>query len=124
MIRTIIAILLTMTCLNVYAENQAKVLKKGEVAPFNGVLLSDELEHSVRTELQTNKEKIEKLKKINELSEQEIEVLTKRMELHRKIVNEYADREAKTENTSFLKNTLYFISGALITGIIAHGVNR
>lgn len=124
MSRTIIAILLTITCLNVYAENEAKVLKKGEVAPFNGVLLSDELEHSVRTELQTNKEKIEKLKKINELSEQEIEVLTKRMELHRKIVNEYADREARTENTSFLKNTLYFISGALITGIIAHGVNR
>jgi hypothetical protein len=106
------------------ASEDVKVIKKGDIAPFDGVIFTREVERSIREELEFNKVKIDKLTKLNMLNEQELEVISKRLELNQKISRELADREVKIENNSFLKNTLYFLSGALITGIIAHGVNR
>jgi len=104
--------------------DEVKVLKKGDTVPFDGVLFSKQLEKEIREEVELNKLRIEKLTKLNELSEREIVVLTKRLEVTQKISLELADREVRKEDKEFLKNTLYFITGALVTGLIAHGVNR
>ena len=104
-----------------YAEN-VKVVKKGEVVPFDGVLFTKEKEKEVRTNIENSEKKIITLAKLNEFNEKEIDILNKRLELYQNKSRELADREVKNENNTFLKNSLYFLSGALLTGFIGYGV--
>ena len=101
-----------------------KVVKKGETVPFDGVLFTKELEKSIRMDIQLSEKKVDTLSKLNDLNEKEIDILTKRLQLHQQKTIEMADREVESENRSFWKNTIYFISGAIITGLISYGVNR
>lgn len=107
---------------NLSLAEEVKVVKKGETVPFDGVLFTKEKEKEVRNDLEASEKKIVTLKKLNELSESEIDILNKRLELYQNKAREFADREVKNENNTFLKNSLYFISGALITGLIGYGV--
>lgn len=109
---------------NLCMAQDVKVVKKGEPVPFDGVLFTKELEKSIRMDMQISEKKIETLSKLNELNEKEIDILTKRLVLHQEKTREMADREVEVENSTFWKHTLYFISGAILTGLISYGVNR
>jgi len=109
---------------NIAISEEVKVVKKGESVPFDGVLFTKEKEKEVRADLETSEKKIVTLRKLNELSESEIAILNKRLELYQNKARELADREIKSENNTFLKNSLYFLSGALLTGLIGYGVVR
>jgi hypothetical protein len=101
-----------------------KVVKKGESVPFDGVLFTKELEKSIRMDMQLSEKKVDILSKLNELNEKEIDIITKRLELYQRKTTEMADREVDAENRTFLKSTIYFLSGAIITGLISYGINR
>ena len=116
------AILCLLLISNIVIAEEVKVVKKGESVPFDGVLFTKEKEKEVRADLETSEKKIITLRKLNELSESEITILNKRLELYQNKARELADREVKSENNTFLKNSLYFLSGALITGLIGYGV--
>jgi hypothetical protein len=118
------AILCLLLISNIVIAEEVKVVKKGESVPFDGVLFTKEKEKEVRADLETSEKKIITLRKLNELSESEITILNKRLELYQNKARELADREVKSENNTFLKNSLYFLSGALLTGLIGYGVVR
>lgn len=113
-------ILFTQIC---FAQD-VKVVRKGEQVPFDGVLFTRELEKSIRMDIQISQNKIDTLTKLNELNDKEIDILTERLKNHQQKVKDIVDREVQTENSMFFRQTLYFISGALITGLISYGVNR
>lgn len=107
-----------------YAQN-AVVIKKGDPAPFDGVLFTKTYEKELRQQkldLEYAEKKIVHLSQLNELNNKELDILTKRFELQRNRAQEMADRESKAESQSAWKNALYFVSGALVTGIIGYGV--
>lgn len=107
---------------NISMAEEVKVVKKGDTVPFDGVLFPKEKEKEVRADLETSEKKIITLRKLNELNETEISILNKRLELYQTKARELADREVKNETNTFLKNSLYFLSGALLTGLIGYGV--
>ena len=119
MIKLITLILTINLC---FAENSVKVIKKGETAPFDGVLFTRELEKDFRNDLIVAEKKSAALTRLNEINEKEIEILNKRLGLYQTKAKELAEIETKVESDSFLKNVTYFISGALITGVIGYGV--
>jgi hypothetical protein len=106
-----------MLCINFCYAESVKVVKKGETVPFDGVLFTKEKEKEVRNNIENSEKKIITLAKLNEL-----DIINKRLELYQNKSRELADREVKNENNTFLKNSLYFLSGALITGLIGYGV--
>lgn len=112
-----------LLCSKVFASD-VKTVKKGEVVPFDGVLFSREMERSIRENQEFLEKKVNALIKINDLSEKEIEILSKRLEVYQKKTTEMALRETSRENNTFMKHTIYFLSGAIITGLISYGVKR
>jgi len=107
---------------NICLAEDVKVVKKGESVPYDGVLFPREKEREIRTDLQTQEKRIITLSKLNELNNKEIDILNKRLELYQEKAKEMADREVKQENNTFWKNALYFVSGAVLTGVIGYGV--
>lgn len=108
--------------INIVMANEAKVVKKGEVVPFDGVLFTKELEKDIRNDLQILNKKVDTLNKINEINEKELAIVNKRLSLYQSKADIMAKREVKSEKDSLVKNTLYFLSGALLTGLIGYGV--
>lgn len=102
--------------------DQVKVLKKGDPAPFDGVLFTKELEKEIRNNLSIADDRIKLLNNINDLSNKEIEVISKRLELYQKKSLELSELNSKMEDTTFIKNAGYFLAGAIITGFIGYGV--
>jgi hypothetical protein len=98
------------------------VVKKGDITPFDGVLFTKELEKDIREDVQKLNRRNEVLTKLNEVNEKEIDILTKRIVLYQDKSRELVDREIKSERDSFIKNAAYFLSGALLTGLITYGV--
>jgi hypothetical protein len=119
MIKLIVLFLTVNLC---FADNSVKVIKKGESAPFDGVLFTRELEKDIRNDLIVYEKKSAALTRLNDINEKEIEILNKRLNLYQAKAKELAERETKAESDSFLKNATYFISGAIITGVIGYGV--
>lgn len=103
-------------------SQDVKVVKKGEVVPFDGVLFTKELEKDIRNDVKNLEKRNEVLTKLNEVNNKEIDILNNRLELYQKKSKELAEREVKSERETFFKNTFYFISGALLTGLIGYGV--
>lgn len=117
-----LSVIFTFLFLYPYAEaNDVKVVKKGESVPFDGVLFTMEMEKSIRMDIQVYKKSTETLSKINELNEQEIDILGKRLSLYQTKTNELLRKE---DNTNLLKNVVFFLSGALIMGVVSYGVSR
>ncbi len=104
-----------------FAQN-VKVVKKGDSVPFDGVLFTKELEKDIREDVQKLNKRNDILTKLNEINEKEIDILTKRLVLYQDKSKELVDREIEFERDGFIKNTAYFLSGALITGLITYGV--
>lgn len=112
---------LLISCNFVFAE-EVKIVRKGEIVPYDGVLFSKDKEKEVRTDLDVSEKKIITLKKLNELNEKEIEILDKRLQLYQKKSTELTELQVKNEKHTSIQNVVYFISGALITGVIGYGV--
>lgn len=104
-----------------FAQN-VKVVKKGELVPFDGVLFTRQLEKDIREDIEKLKRRSEVLTKINEANEKEIDIVTKRLSLYQEKSKELADREVTSERDQFIKNAVYFLSGAILTGFISYGV--
>jgi hypothetical protein len=117
--KLIIAFILSF---NIALANDVKVVKKGEVVPFDGVLFTKELEKDIRNDIQILNKKVDTLTKINDINEKELNIVNKRLALYQNKADELTKREVKSERDSLVKNTLYFLSGALLTGIIGYGV--
>ena len=120
--KVLLVFTLILYCFQVIAD--VKVVKRGDTVPFDGVLFTKEMEKSIREDLQLSERKVNTLNKLNELNEKEIDILTKRLVNHQKTVSEFSEREVFSENSTFWKSTLYFLSGAVITGLIYYGSNR
>ena len=117
----ILLLLFTVNCL----AQDVVVVKKGDVVPFDGVLFTKEKEKELRQtklDLETSEKKVILLSDLNELNKKELDVVSKRLDLYQDKVREMADREVKSESRTFLQNSVYFISGALITGLIGYGI--
>jgi hypothetical protein len=114
--------ILFFLCVNIALADQVKVIKKGDPAPFDGVLFTKELEKEIRNNLSIADDRIKLLNKINDLNNKEIEILSNRLELYQKKSLELSDINSKIENTTFIKNAGYFLAGAVITGFIGYGV--
>lgn len=117
--KLIIAFILSF---NIALANDVKVVKKGEVVPFDGVLFTKELEKDIRNDIQILNKKVNTLTKINDINEKELDIVNKRLALYQNKADELTKREVKSERDGLVKNTLYFLSGALLTGIIGYGV--
>lgn len=115
-------ILVFMLSFNICFASEVKVLKKGESAPFDGVLFTKELERQIRNDKIVADEKIRLLTDLNDLNTKENKLLLSRLELYQKKTIELLDSNSKTESHSFFKNASYFVAGALITGFIGYGV--
>jgi hypothetical protein len=123
--KTLLVLLLSISIAN--AGDSVVVLAKGAPAPFDGVLFSREMEKQIRQiDLDNDylKRQNTSLIKLNTLSEQENTIITKRYENMQLKANELAEKQVKMENNSFWKTTLYFMSGALLTGVVAYGAAR
>jgi hypothetical protein len=109
---------------NMCLAQDVKVIKKGETAPFDGVIFTREIEKDIREDIQRLNKRNDILTKLNAVNEKEVEILVKRVSLYQAKSKELADREVSLERDSFIKNALYFISGALVTGLITYGVTQ
>lgn len=107
---------------NIALADEVKIVKKGDTVPYDGVLFTKDKEREIRTDLEISEKKILTLKRLNDLNEKEIEILNKRVELYQKKTKEIVNLQLQEEKYSNAKNALYFISGALITGLIGYGV--
>ncbi|MFZ4411443.1 MAG: hypothetical protein ACOYOV_00070 [Bacteroidales bacterium] len=120
-------LLVFILSISIAHAGNVSVIAKGTPAPFDGVLFSREMEKQIR---QTNldnvylKQQNASLTRLNDLSEQETSIVTKRYENMALKVNELAEKQIKADNASFWKSTLYFVAGAIMTGIITYSVTR
>lgn len=114
--KTIFSMLFIVFSLNTFAE--VTTLKKGDIAPYGGVLFSKDAElklREMREEYQVEKKKTELLSKINDMSQKEIDVLTQR-------VDNYRGQVMQNKKSTDLEKVVYFLAGALITGFVSYGV--
>lgn len=115
-------LLILILFLNSAFANDVKVVKKGEVVPFDGVLFTRELEKDIRNDIQILTKKVDTLTKLNDINEKENEIITKRLKLYQDKSDQLAKNEAKLEKDTLMKNTFYFVMGAVLTGAIGYGV--
>jgi len=88
-------------------------LKKGQAAPNDGYLFNKEEESKLRV----NNEKLKLLGEIDGLKDKKIDILQERTDN----LEKYAK---KSNDTSFLKVTGYFLLGVLVTGIAVQAANK
>lgn len=114
--------LILILSINLCFAEDVKVVKKGEVVPFDGVLFSKELERQIRNDKIILEEKVRILKSINELNIEHNSVLSSRLDLYQKKTTQLIEMNGKIEKSTFIQNAGYFMAGALITGFIGYGV--
>ena len=113
-----VLVLITFS-LQAFAQD-AIPLKKGEYAPFSGVLFTNEKANELRLtdlKLQESQEVISLLTEKGKLQEQ-------RLELRDKQIDALSKRVVDNGDSAFLTKLGMFILGALVTTGIAIGVNR
>lgn len=98
-----------------YSSQNAKILSKGDVAPFDGVLLKD----NVLQELYKNKETLQivenKVLSLKELSYTQEEII----KVHRSQIKEHNKELRRERRKNFWSNVGYFTLGCLLTGVAA-----
>lgn len=102
-------------------------LKKGEVANCNGLLYSPEADDQAakdHLDAKYYKEINLRLEKRKELTDKEIEILDKRLNLYVDQSQTLADQLAKKESTTKWERVLWFGLGVLATGIAVSGAKR
>ena len=96
------------------------VIKKGESAKCSGFLISRDLE---RTMYESN-EKRKLLEKITTKQDEHINTLDKQIVSMGKHNDYMYKRLGEEKDRSFWGQTIYFLSGVVLTGVIAVNVNR
>lgn len=102
------------------AEPDNVVLNKGDVSPYTGVLIPPERAGRIRLvdiDLDT-------CAKISVLKDDENKVLTDRLNNANAANDMLTKRLADTKEDGFFAKPLYFILGAVVTGLIAQGIYR
>jgi hypothetical protein len=117
-IKVLICILLINSCF----ATDVKVVKKGDTVPFDGVLFTKELEKDIRNDIIILEKKNAALTRLSDINDKEIKILNERLSLYQDKAKELATRETISESNSFLRNAVYFLSGAVLTGVIGYGV--
>lgn len=91
----------------------ATVLKKGDPAPFDGVIFTKEKEKEIRLMTETKK-----------LQDEKIDLYDKRIALRDKQLDSLAERVVEQKDESLFTKVGMFILGAAVTTGVAFGVSR
>lgn len=120
-----IAILLIT--LNVAQAAQVVPLKKGEVAPFAGVLFDPPAEQKMRLtaeQLDYYKALSESQSKINQKLVETNQIMDDRLQLYLKQNDVLASRLTESRDSAWWERAGMFVLGAVLTGAISYGVVR
>lgn len=121
----VLIVLILNVLFNNKAFSQVTVVKKGDTVQYDGVLFSKEKELEVRQQvldLEYEKKRNLRLSDLNILNEKQIDLMHKRIDLYQNRVQQLQERDLSNQDDRLLNNTLYFVSGALLTGLIGYGV--
>lgn len=108
------------SCNGVYAsDTQSTLLNKGDVAPYQGMLLTPDAANKVRIDvLELDYQKTATTNLTSEVSDYQ-----QRLKNYQDENNNLSDRLAKSD-TGFFAKAGFFILGAAITGVLAYGIYR
>lgn len=102
-------------------------LKKGDVAPYEGYIITPEREQSLRlmdkklglaTDLNTS------YSTQNALDSKTIDILNQRVDLYQRQNADMSKQLSEAKGDGFWQKTLYFSLGAVLTGLVAYGTVR
>lgn len=96
------------------ASTCPKVVKKGDVVPCDGIVLSTEQELKARTDLIYYKELSDRYEKRSEFERELLNLEKESSRYYRSELEKKKDRE-------FWQKALYFMAGAVLTGAVAYG---
>jgi hypothetical protein len=116
-ILTIMACVLMVT--NVYAEDNV-VLHKGDVAPFDGVFLTQDNAQKASD----TKYNLGVCQRVSDLKDTENTLLTQRVTNANTAVSNLSDQLAKTQDNSFWKSVGMFVLGGAVASLVAVGASR
>lgn len=108
-----------------FAAPQIDVIRKGDPAPYDGLIMNAEQEQQFRlTEKKYNNavEQIDSLTKLHKHYQENNQILMQRVENYQEHHQKLAKQVVDMKDSNFLENTLYFLGGAVLTGFIAYGV--
>ena len=101
---------------------EVMALKKGEPAPCSGVLFSPAKESAIFRDITLYKKEIDLLNQKVTLLEKDQDFYQRRLDNMMQLNDSISKELARREQNSFFNNSLYFGTGALLTGLIAYGV--
>jgi hypothetical protein len=99
-------------------DTPVKFIKENTPAYCNGYLYTPEYDATIRFTIEENKYNI----KLIDLQNKKIDIMESRIKLYMENEGIYQERILIKEKQEFWFKTIYFLSGALITGAIAAGV--
>jgi hypothetical protein len=97
---------------------QVADVKKGEPAPFTGVLFSPEASQDLKKRVETGEIDSEKVRLLNEQNK----ILQERVDLWMKQSDALSKRVVEMQDDSFWKKSAYFGLGAVVTVVMAFAV--
>ena len=90
-----------------------EIVKEGEPSPCTGIVFTHEQETKIRTDLMYYKELSGKYKQNAELD-------AKLLKLERDLSKDLRNELSMRESTAFWENSLFFILGAGLTGLVSY----
>lgn len=128
MVRNIkVLIVLLVSTLQVPCLADVAYVERGNPAPFTGFLFSPDQEKQLRLtdqKLEFCTEKTNLLKESLETQNEVIKFSNQRVELYKTQSDNLAKQVTEIKDDSFWKNSLYFLVGATLTGLVAYGYSR
>lgn len=119
--------LITQTALANQCPDDIQVISKGQVANCDGLLFSPKASQAADEAIEDAKyfkELSDKLLKRQELADQQISLLDKRLALHVEQNVILADQLVKKENQNKWEKVIYFTLGIIVTGVAVHGASK
>lgn len=127
MIKFFIAFCIFFNSIAFACPESVQPLKKGEVANCDGLLYSpgaDDQAAKDHLDAKYYKEINLRLEKRKELTDKEIEILDKRLNLYVNQSEVLADQLARKESANKWERIIWFGLGVVATGIAVHGASR
>lgn len=119
----------SFTCVTAYSkcEEPVRLIEQNKKAPCTGFLFSPEAEAQVAKDyedLQFFKSLSERLEKRKELTDKEINILDKRLQLYIEQSNTLSNQLSKRESESKWEKVLWFSLGVIVTGLAVNGASK
>jgi len=127
MIKIILTIMLSTSMAFAECPKNVQVIKKGQAANCDGFLFSPETEKKASEAIDDAKYYKDlnlRLQNRKELTDKEIEVLDKRLQLYVEQCETLAERLNKRENQNKWERVLWFTLGIAVTGLAVHGASQ